>query len=471
MSELSIGKKLQELAQVYAAAEPSAPPLEGLAALLELGQLAQGDPDAAGFALAGLLDAEAETLLRWAESERREELTFLRSQLTAVLAHLDLLELPPLLADDPDAAEAGHAQALAALHTRERIHQLGVAATWLRQDERADGAANTDLADADRDLQTILPHLAVLAAERARMAGEIAGEDPQAHWWWTAASPEAPEPAGDADAAEVAPLQRWVAERIVASPSGNRLQLAPDEVAALLATPRGQRLAAFLGDRLEFDFALAAPVAQLGTVAEALAAAAAPIQPQRRFAPVVELWRPRAESRPERLAAATDSDPVLTGLDALAGVFCKAAELLPGLGVVAHGTRAFEGGQQRVWLFLPEIGVAELQIGGVGAKWSKERWSPGGLAVAADNLSEPFDVTVRQDKEADAAETQHWLETGPADLEANRLTRLLRHVYGEQVAAARLDWAELLAQSDADDLQALSGLRLALATLYGGEEA
>jgi hypothetical protein len=139
--------------------------------------------------------------------------------------------------------------------------------------------------------------------------------------------------------------------------------------------------------------------------------------------------------------------------------------------VVAHGTRAFEGGQQRVWLFLPEIGVAELQIGGVGAKWSKERWSPGGLAVAADNLSEPFDVTVRQDKEADAAETQHWLETGPADLEANRLTRLLRHVYGEQVEAARLDWAELLAQSDADDLQALSGLRLALATLYDGEEA
>lgn len=472
MSELNIGKTLQALAQIHAAAEPSAPPLEGLAALLALGQLAEQDPDAVGLALAGLADAEAATLLQWAEGERREDLAFLRAQLASVLADLDLLDLPPLLADDPDAAEAAQAQALAAMHTRERIHRLGVAATWLRQDERFDGVASGELAEADRDLQAILPRLAVLAADRARMAAEMAGEDREAHWWWTAPCPEAPETADDVDAAEVAPLQRWVAERIVASPEGHRLRLEADEVAALLATPRGQKLAAYLGDRLDLDLALAGTLIQPGTVAEALAATeVTAVQPQRRSAPVVNLWQARAQPRPERLAAASDSGPVLAGLDALTGVYCHAAELLPGLGVVGHGHRAGDGGQQRVWLLVAEADVAVMQVDGAGTPFARAMWSPGGLAVAADPLSEPFAVEVTRDPAGEAGEARHWLETGPTTVEPNLLTRLLRHVYEEQVDAARRDWAELHADSDAGALRALSGLRLALAALFGGDWA
>ncbi len=471
MSDLAIGRRLTEWARAHVgAADP--PPVEGLALLLAFGRLAEADPDAAGFAAGEWTIADAETLHRWAQGERQEDLAFLRRQLDALEDCTELLDMPAILADDPEAAESAQAQALAALHTRERIHQLGVAATWLEKDGAIQGEMAGQTAAVDERLGKIVGCLAVLAPERARMAAQVDPAERAAHWWWTAPCAEALEQRDAANESALAQLQRWAAERVVASPAGAKLRLASEETAALMATPKGQRLAAFLGDRLDFDLAPAAPQTHHGSVAEVLASAAsvAVTGSGNRLAPVLPLWRPGESRRPERLAAATAPDrPVLAGLDALAGVFCTAAELLPGIGVVAHGTRAFDGGRQRVWLFVPELEVASLQLAGTGAPWLAELWSPGGLAIAADAVDEPFEVTAARGTGGDSPAIHEILEPGPAQAQPSLLTRLLRHVHDEQRDTVHSDWEELVASCDGELGQALSGLRLALTKLFGDE--
>lgn len=469
MSDIRFGQVLHETARTYASTEAGAPPHQALSALLELGRLAEGDPESAALALDGLSSTEGETLWQWAVAERNEDTAYLRTQLASLQQYAALLEVPPLLTDDPDTAEAAAALALSALNTRERIHRLGLAATWLAPGDGAEAGGSAALVEADEVLQASLPRWTVLAAERARQADRLPVDEREAHWWWTTPvheAPQAEEDAEDAKIATVAPLQQWVAQRMAAAPDGNRLHLTSDEATALLSTPRGQRVAAYLGDRLEFDLEQAvAP----GTLAEALATTAAvAVQPRRRAAyGAARGWR-QAPQRPERLAAATGAQAELTGLDALAGVYCRAAELLPGLGVVAHGSLDVGGDEKRVWLIIADAAVASLRIGDGDTPFVRALWAPGGLAVDADALFEPFEVAAEQDDEGHAEIEHHWVETGPNDLEPNLLTRLLRHVYAEQFDAARRDWAELLASSDAEAQKALSGLRLALEALVGG---
>ena len=96
------------------------------------------------------------------------------------------------------------------------------------------------------------------------------------------------------------------------------------------------------------------------------------------------------------------------------------------------------------------------------------RWLPaGGLAIAAETVNEPFQVTAMRPGLSEIGDAHGDLESGPDQAEPNLLTRLLRHVYDEQLEAARRDWAKLVEAADADTLQALSGLRGALTALFG----
>ncbi len=219
------------------------------AALLELGDRGEREPDAVAESVEALDEASRRTLAAEARREFMQGTRVLGVMLREGIPDDELL--PPVLAPDPFKAEKTQAWVIDALRLRESLHRLARAAQALGIAVPEDAPL---LARLDAKIRALLPRLRVLAPARSALALKLETPVPERHWWFTEpiAVPDEGEEELDVEAAKA--LTDWVTARKGAD---GVLHLEREEARALLATPRGRRLAEYLEGRVDVSAAAA----------------------------------------------------------------------------------------------------------------------------------------------------------------------------------------------------------------------
>lgn len=468
---------LASLARSSARADATMPPAvlaEIVDALLELGTLAEAEPQRADACVMRLDAAQRAALVAAASRETALQLDWMHCALGELGDHPADLGRPSILADDPERAEASCAKAFETLAARESVHRLGLAVRLV-----ANTDPNWDLEAVDRRLRVAVREWSALQVQRARAAETLPPQTATTHWWYTLSDDTEGDDDFDAAAAEaeLAPVIGWLNTRGVHGEGRARLRLDREEALALLSTSAGQSLAHRLGDRLDLEAAFPTEAETAASLARVIASPAlgdlgAWNQIEPAFAREPTSYDHAVP--PERLAASTGlSAPMLLGGIALHQFDASAAFAHPDLGLVAMGHAACASVVGVEWTYLamlvvPDPGVTAIrrEAGEPAAGESsvegwiaRDRWSGGGLCFDLHGQHTlVFDVRRAGDESVERVRLR--FESAPATPDA--LALVLRELAVGTIATARAMLAAILDRASPSTRDALEGLRLAM---------